>query len=44
MVQQFAAARPATDLVEAYGINNAGSIVGDYIDDASIAHGLLRTP
>jgi probable HAF family extracellular repeat protein len=35
---------PPTALVEAHGINNAGSIVGDYIDDASSLHGLLRTP
>jgi len=35
---------PASDLVYTYGINKAGSIVGEYVDSTSIEHGLLRTP
>ena len=35
---------PTTDQLYTYGINNAGSIVGEYVDATSTEHGLLRTP
>jgi probable HAF family extracellular repeat protein len=35
---------PRTDQLYTYGINNAGSIVGEYVDASSFEHGLLRTP
>jgi len=32
---------PGATFTDAYGINNAGDIVGDYLDSAGAGHGFL---